>query len=86
MIRRHGNVGNLDEQVARQKYHALVAGRQPVTEDATADAVLFQAINESFAVTLTYGATAARSPVSVANSVTVSVRIWRTVERSAGGN
>ena len=53
MIRRHSNVGNLDEQVVKQKYHALVAGRQPVTEDATADAVLVQAIKESFAVILT---------------------------------
>jgi hypothetical protein len=24
-----------DEQVAKQKYHALMAGRQPVTEDTT---------------------------------------------------
>jgi integrase len=31
-----------DEQVAKQKYHALMAGRQPVTEDTTVYGVLFQ--------------------------------------------
>jgi hypothetical protein len=31
-----------DEQVAKQKYHALMAGRQPVTEETTVYAVLFQ--------------------------------------------
>jgi integrase len=30
------------EQVAKQKYHALMAGRQPVTDDTTVYAVLFQ--------------------------------------------
>src|SRR5436853_2946659 len=31
-----------DEQVAKQKYHALMAGRQPVTDDTTVYSVLFQ--------------------------------------------
>ena len=31
-----------DEQVAKQKYHALIAGRQPVTEDTTVYGVLLQ--------------------------------------------
>ena len=31
-----------DEQVAKQKYHALMAGRQPVADDTTVYAVLFQ--------------------------------------------
>jgi hypothetical protein len=31
-----------DEQVAKQKYHALMAGRQPVTDETTVYAVLFQ--------------------------------------------
>jgi len=31
-----------DEDVAKQKYHALMAGRQPVTDDTTVYAVLFQ--------------------------------------------
>ena len=32
----------LDEQVAKQKYHALMAGRQPVTDETTVYSVLFQ--------------------------------------------
>ena len=31
-----------DEQVAKQKYHALMAGRQPVTDETTVYSVLFQ--------------------------------------------
>jgi hypothetical protein len=31
-----------DEQVAKQKYHALMVGRQPVTDDTAVYAVLFQ--------------------------------------------
>jgi hypothetical protein len=30
-----------DEQVAKQKYHALMAGRQPVTDETTASSVSF---------------------------------------------
>lgn len=33
---------NRHEQVAKQKYHALLAGRQPVTDGTTVYAVLFQ--------------------------------------------
>ena len=35
------NLG-LDEQIAKQKYPALLAGRQPLTDESTVDSVLFQ--------------------------------------------